>query len=144
MAPGLELGIFGLRVYECKALPTKLRALKDMSRIVSSKTVNSLKKYWKENHSFCWDLQRFIDEKIIWFPRNIKEAIHILRNPNHSHNIFLKYGFQILVNCTAWLNNPCCLERNSKFFLHLDPCTFYTKGDNHLRYLKKTEIPIET
>ena len=53
---------------------------------------------WEADHNFNWDQKKVIDRESRLIPRQIKEIIHYLKNPNHINKFptcFLKYGLLI-------------------------------------------------
>lgn len=47
-------------------------------------------KHCRGDHSFSWNQKEVVDREYRLIPRNIKEAIHSLKNPNHINIIFLR------------------------------------------------------
>ena len=45
------------------------------------------KRCWEEDHNFSWDQKKFVDKESRLIPRKIKETMHSLKNPNHTHKI---------------------------------------------------------
>ena len=43
---------------------------------------------WEADHNFNWDQKKVIDGEIRLIPKNIKETIHFLKNPNHINKIY--------------------------------------------------------
>ena len=55
----------------------------------SHETDETAKHCWGD-HSFSWNQKEVVDREYRLIPRNIKEAIHSLKNPNHINIIFLR------------------------------------------------------
>ena len=45
------------------------------------------KRCWEKDHNFNWDKKKIVDMESRLIPRNIKQTINSLKNPNHIYKI---------------------------------------------------------
>ena len=63
---------------------------KDLSGIAVESRMTLLNTASQADHNFNWDQKKVTDRESKLIPRNIKETIPSLKNPNHINKIFLE------------------------------------------------------